>query len=151
MAAGSTQGDYNKYTSWAARNIIVMLRAYDENPTAFGDDSRIAELGNGVPDILDEVKWALDWLVAHAKRGWLASLRPGVRPSEPTILREGAKLLWSGNDGGVPDGGGGVCLRLQDLFSATRGRSQRLRHRSGRPRQKSMGLGDGQSECPVLQ
>jgi len=55
-------GDYNKYTIWAARNIIVMLRAFDENPTAFGDDSRIAESGNGVPDILDEVKWALDWL-----------------------------------------------------------------------------------------
>ena len=56
-------GDYNKYTSWAARNIIVLLRAYDENPAAFGDDSRIAELGNGIPDILDEVKWALDWLM----------------------------------------------------------------------------------------
>jgi endoglucanase len=55
-------GDYNKYTSWTARNIIVLLRAYDENPTAFADDSEIAESGNGVPDILDEVKWALDWL-----------------------------------------------------------------------------------------
>ena len=55
-------GDYNKYTSWTARNIIVLLRAFEENPAAFGDDSGIAELGNGVPDILDEVKWALDWL-----------------------------------------------------------------------------------------
>ena len=55
-------GDYNKYTSWAARNIIVLLRAYDENATAFGDDSGIPESGNGVPDILDEAKWALDWL-----------------------------------------------------------------------------------------
>jgi hypothetical protein len=55
-------GDYNKYTSWTARNVIVLLRAYNENPTAFGDDSAIAESGNGVPDILDEVKWALDWL-----------------------------------------------------------------------------------------
>jgi endoglucanase len=55
-------GDYNKYTSWTARNVIVLLRAYSENPTAFGDDSGIAESGNGVPDILDEVKWALDWL-----------------------------------------------------------------------------------------
>jgi hypothetical protein len=55
-------GDYNKYTNWTARNIIVLLRAYDENPTAFGDDSEIAESGNGIPDILDEVKWGLDWL-----------------------------------------------------------------------------------------
>lgn len=55
-------GDYNKYTSWAARNIIVLLRAYDEDPAAFGDNTGIAESGNGVPDILDEVEWALDWL-----------------------------------------------------------------------------------------
>jgi endoglucanase len=55
-------GDYNKYTSWTAQNVIDLLRAYDENPDAFGDDSGIAESGNGIPDILDEVKWALDWL-----------------------------------------------------------------------------------------
>jgi len=55
-------GDYNKYTSWAARAVIVLLRAYDENPNAFGDESGIAESGNGIPDILDEIKWALDWL-----------------------------------------------------------------------------------------
>jgi hypothetical protein len=55
-------GDYNKYTSWTARTVILLLRSYDENPTAFGDDSGIAESGNGVPDLLDEVKWALDWL-----------------------------------------------------------------------------------------
>src|SRR5262245_42699260 len=55
-------GDYNKYTSWTAYTIIVLLRAYDESPSAFGDDTGIAESGNGVPDILDEVKWALDWL-----------------------------------------------------------------------------------------
>jgi endoglucanase len=45
-----------------AHNVITLLRAYDENPDAFGDDSGIAESGNGIPDILDEVKWALDWL-----------------------------------------------------------------------------------------
>ncbi|MBY0561311.1 glycoside hydrolase family 9 protein [Hyphomicrobium sp.] len=55
-------GDYNKYTSWAARNIISLLRAYDQNPAAFGDDFDIPESGNGIPDILDEAKWGLDWL-----------------------------------------------------------------------------------------
>jgi endoglucanase len=61
-------GDYNKYTSWAARNVIVLLRAYDENPTAFSDESGIPESGNGVPDILDEVKWELDWLARMQNR-----------------------------------------------------------------------------------
>ena len=55
-------GDYNKYTAWAAGTVIALLRAYDENPSAFGDDYGIAESGNGIPDILDEVKWALDWI-----------------------------------------------------------------------------------------
>lgn len=55
-------GDYNKYTAWAAGTVIALLRAYQENPAAFGDDYGIAESGNGVPDILDEAKWALDWL-----------------------------------------------------------------------------------------
>lgn len=56
-------GDYNKYTSWAARYIIVLLQAYAEHPQAFGDDYGIPESGNRIPDILDEVKWGLDWLV----------------------------------------------------------------------------------------
>jgi hypothetical protein len=56
-------GDLNKYTAWAAGTVIALLRAYDENPTAFGDDYGIAESGNGIPDLLDEVKWALDWIV----------------------------------------------------------------------------------------
>jgi endoglucanase len=56
-------GDFNKYTSWAARYIIVLLHAYEEHPEAFSDDYGIPESGNGIPDILDEVKWGLDWLV----------------------------------------------------------------------------------------
>jgi len=56
-------GDYNKYTNWTARNNIFLLRAYAENPGAFGDDFGIPESGNGIPDILDEIKWGLDWLV----------------------------------------------------------------------------------------
>ena len=56
-------GDFNKYTSWTARYIIVLLQAYNEHPEAFSDDNGIPESGNGVPDILDEVKWGLDWLI----------------------------------------------------------------------------------------
>jgi hypothetical protein len=56
-------GDYNKYTSWAARYIIVLLQAYEEHSEAFSDDYGIPESGNGIPDLLDEVKWGLDWVV----------------------------------------------------------------------------------------
>lgn len=55
-------GDYNKYTTWAADYVVTLLHAYIENPAAWGDDFNIPESGNGIPDILDEVKWGVDWL-----------------------------------------------------------------------------------------
>jgi len=55
-------GDYNKYTNWTANYIITLLHAYEENPSVWTDDFGIPESGNGIPDILDEVKWGLDWL-----------------------------------------------------------------------------------------
>ena len=35
--------------------VPLLLRAYELNPDAFGDDSGIPESGNGIPDLLDEV------------------------------------------------------------------------------------------------
>src|SRR5262249_61454653 len=56
-------GDFNKYTSWGASDAIELLRAYAESPAAFSDTTNIPESGNGVADLLDEVKWELDWIV----------------------------------------------------------------------------------------
>lgn len=55
-------GDYNKYvwdqTTW------YLLTAYELNPTRFVDNqTHIPESGNGIPDILDEVKFELEWLL----------------------------------------------------------------------------------------
>jgi hypothetical protein len=55
-------GDYNKYTKWTANYITEMMLMYGENPAAFTDDFGIPESGNGIPDILDEAMWGLDWL-----------------------------------------------------------------------------------------
>jgi hypothetical protein len=55
-------GDQNRYTNWGAYDVIQLLRAYVENPGVFTDDYNIPESGNGVPDILDEAKWELDWM-----------------------------------------------------------------------------------------
>jgi len=56
-------GDYNKYTNWHARYLIQLLQSYNENPAAFFDDYNIPESGNGIPDIIDEVTWGMDWLI----------------------------------------------------------------------------------------
>jgi endoglucanase len=56
-------GDYNKYVWGAASTaVLFLLRAYEDNPGLFKDgDLNIPESGNGIPDLLDEVKWELDW------------------------------------------------------------------------------------------
>lgn len=56
-------GDLNRYTAWASGVVITLLHAFEENPSAFGDDFNIPESGNGTPDLLDEVKYAIDWVV----------------------------------------------------------------------------------------
>ena len=41
-----------------------MLRAFEEDPESFPDGFlRIPESGNGVSDLLDEVKWEADFLL----------------------------------------------------------------------------------------
>jgi hypothetical protein len=56
-------GDYNKYVNFAGPLLINLMMAYAQNPAVWMDDYNIPESGNGVPDLLDEVKWELDWLL----------------------------------------------------------------------------------------
>ncbi len=55
-------GDTNKYPPFLAETIHPLLYAWQANPAAFTDDLNVPESGNGLPDLLDEVKWELDWL-----------------------------------------------------------------------------------------
>ncbi|MEP6646319.1 MAG: glycoside hydrolase family 9 protein [Saprospiraceae bacterium] len=55
-------GDYNKYVNFAYEPIHDLMLAYIERPGVWADNYNIPESGNGIPDILDEVKWELDWL-----------------------------------------------------------------------------------------
>lgn len=56
-------GDYNKYVNFTTGTLQNLLFAYRRNPSLFTDDFNIPESGNGVPDLLDEIKWELDWLL----------------------------------------------------------------------------------------
>src|SRR5262249_34992856 len=55
-------GDTNKYVTFASPAVHQLLTAYEANPTAFTDDFNIPESNNGIPDLLDEVQWEIDWL-----------------------------------------------------------------------------------------
>ena len=56
-------GDYNKYVTFLVTTVWELLCAYELNPSAFPDNWNIPESGNGIPDILDEIKYELDWLL----------------------------------------------------------------------------------------
>ncbi len=56
-------GDVNKYVTFAQPAVHQLLTAYSDKPGVFTDDFGIPESGNGVPDLLDEVKVELDWMV----------------------------------------------------------------------------------------
>jgi endoglucanase len=56
-------GDFNKYTNWTANYVVEMMKAWLEKPDAWADNYNIPESGNGIPDLLDEAKWGIDFLL----------------------------------------------------------------------------------------
>jgi len=55
-------GDYNKYTTFTFAPLCTLLETYRMHPSYFGDDYNIPESGNGIPDMLDELQYEIDWL-----------------------------------------------------------------------------------------
>ncbi len=55
-------GDYNKYTTFTFGPLCNLLETFRMHPAYFSDDYTIPESGNGIADILDEIKWEMDWL-----------------------------------------------------------------------------------------
>lgn len=79
-------GDYNKYVTFTESTIHNMLNAYEENPQAFGDNWNLPESGNGLPDLLDEVKWELDWLLKMTNTDGSVHIKMGSRNYEENTL-----------------------------------------------------------------
>ncbi|HEX2874855.1 MAG TPA: glycoside hydrolase family 9 protein [Polyangiaceae bacterium] len=104
-------GDLNRYTPWTADYIVALLRAYEETPSAFGDDFGLPESGNGQSDLLDEVRFGLEHLqrLQSESGGFISVLGvagasppssakgPSVYGPETTnaTLRAGTALAWA--------------------------------------------------------
>lgn len=57
-------GDYGKYVATAAVTIGRLLSIYEQQPDRFWDGQlNIPESGNGIPDLLDEMQFGLDWML----------------------------------------------------------------------------------------
>ncbi|HOP92520.1 MAG TPA: glycoside hydrolase family 9 protein [Acetivibrio thermocellus] len=57
-------GDFGKYVNAGATGVSDLFWAYEMFPSQFVDGQfNIPESGNGVPDILDEARWELEWML----------------------------------------------------------------------------------------
>ena len=56
-------GDYGRYVVPGAKSVADLLIAYGQNPGMFSDSIGIPESGNGVPDVLDEARYELEWML----------------------------------------------------------------------------------------
>jgi len=60
-------GDYGKYVGPGAVTVAHLLYAYCLFPSGCSFDLNIPETGNGTPDILNEARWELEWILKMQK------------------------------------------------------------------------------------
>lgn len=57
-------GDYNKYVNFTLSTLLQLIQAYRTNPGLWSNlDLNLPESANAIPDLLDEIRWELDWLL----------------------------------------------------------------------------------------
>lgn len=57
-------GDYGKFVVTTSLSVAFQLYLYEHQPDKFTDGRlNIPENSNGIPDLLDQARWALEWLV----------------------------------------------------------------------------------------
>jgi endoglucanase len=85
-------GDYGKYVVNGGITAWTLQNAFERSPASFKDgDQLIPENTNGVPDILDEVRWEIQF--------FLNMQIPAGKPQEGVVYLKLHDLKW----GGVPE------------------------------------------------
>jgi endoglucanase len=56
-------GDFSIYNASATTALFWLLEAYSDFAPA-ADNTNVPESGNGVPDLLDEARWELEWMLS---------------------------------------------------------------------------------------
>lgn len=56
-------GDYGRYVETGSKTTLDLMMAYRNQPSSFNDKLNIEESGNSIPDLLDEVRYELEWFL----------------------------------------------------------------------------------------
>ena len=94
-------GDHGKYVVNGGFSVALLMSEYERNLTArtadrgaLGDGAlRIPEAGNGVPDLLDEARWELAWMLRMQVP---ASSDPGIAPYAGMAFMKVQDEVWTG-------------------------------------------------------
>lgn len=79
-------GDYGKYVAYAAPAVDTLLSAYELYTDVFtATQFNIPESNNTLPDLLDEIKWELDWVLKmqDSDGGFYERVYPNNAPATP--------------------------------------------------------------------
>jgi endoglucanase len=95
-------GDHGKYVVNGGFSVALLLSEYERNLTArtgdrgaLGDGTlRIPESGNGVPDLLDEARWELEWMLRMQVPA--GSTDPGIAPYAGMAFMKVQDEVWTG-------------------------------------------------------
>jgi len=79
-------GNYDMYVPSTAPTAQTLLFAYEWSPERFDDKAlNIPESGNKMPDILDEAKWGLIWVLSMQEPNGVFRHREAVMDSSPEV------------------------------------------------------------------
>ncbi len=76
-------GDTNKYVTFAEGPVHQLLEAYERRAALFTDKFGIPESGNGIPDVLSEIKVELDWILKMQDTDGGVFIKVGVTTPGP--------------------------------------------------------------------
>lgn len=81
-------GDYGRYVTAAAPALAHLLYAFELFPDRLGDHLNIPESGNGVPDLLNECRYELTWLLKMQRADGGVFHKTGTWRHAPFIMPE---------------------------------------------------------------
>jgi len=84
-------GDYGRYVIPGAVTVSHMLYSYEFFPDAFADNLNIPESSNGIPDILNECRWELEWMLKMQRDDGGLYHKVATRYFAPFIMPEDDK------------------------------------------------------------